>query len=206
MNKFNIAACIMVKSLGWFAPSSKRVNRRDASSNLAAPIGQPTADNGALSSAQLFLRTQDAYLQQVGGALDQMSLLAVESQDVTKTDDERAAFQQEFATLAGYITDIAAKGFNDVRLFSGALLIVTIAGYNSTCKIPGINLALAAYTGATAACIATPAGATAAVQAVTAAIAQLDTDRASIGASEKQLLHVNGQRAARDEELAVANN
>jgi len=189
----------------WFFSGLKRGNAcRPVTHDESA--GQSTPFTSSLSGAQLFLRTQDAYLQQVDGALDRMSLLAAESQDCTKTDDERAELQQEFATLAGYITDIAAKEINQVRLFSGSLLIVTIAGHNGICQIPGISLNLSAYTGATSARIATPADATSALEAVTAAIAQLDMDRASITASEKQLLLVNDQLAALDEELAAALN
>ena len=164
------------------------------------------AINASLSGVQLFLRTQDAYLQQVDGALDRMSLLAAQSQDVATSNDERAALQQEFATLAGIITDIAAKDFKHLSLFNGTLLIVTIADNDNTCKLPGINLALATYTRATAARIATPAGATAALQAVTAAIAQLETDRASIATSEKQLLQVNDQLTAIEDKRIAAMN
>src|SRR5271156_5700159 len=50
---------------------------------LNAQIGQTQAANDNVSNAVSFLQTQDGYLQQVGSALDQMSTLAVESQDVT---------------------------------------------------------------------------------------------------------------------------
>jgi flagellin-like hook-associated protein FlgL len=201
-----------IKSMGWFSPRVKRVNTCEAPSILVgsatrnAPVTKPVPDNNGVDGAQLFLRAQDSYLQQVGSALDQMSVLASESQDVNKTDEERAALQQEFSTLAGYITDIATKDFNSISLFSGSLLIVTIPNNDGTCKIPGISLTLPAYTRATAACIATSAGAMAAFQAVMAAINQLDTDRAAIVAGERQLFRVNKQLVAHDEEQAAAKN
>ncbi len=171
-----------------------------------APIALSIPSSPDLSGAQSFLRTQDAYLQQVDGALNRMSALAAEARDAAKTDDERAALQEEFATLSGYITDIADKDFNRVRLFSGTLLIVANVGNDSTCKIPGLSLTLEPYIRATSACIATPANAAEALQAVKTAIAQLETDCASITTSEKQLQRVNDQFAVRDENRIAAMN
>src|SRR5579863_1821784 len=74
---------------------------------LNASIGQTNAANGNVGNAISFLQTQNDYLQQVGSALDQMSTLAIEAQDVTKSSSERADYQAEYSTLSGYITDTA---------------------------------------------------------------------------------------------------
>src|SRR5580658_10067617 len=105
---------------------------------LNAQIGQTQAANGNVSNAISFSQTQDGYLQQVGSALDQMSTLAVESQDVTKTNAERSDYQAEFSTLAGYITDTSTKDFNGVSLFGGAALAVTTDGNGATFNMTGI--------------------------------------------------------------------
>jgi flagellin-like hook-associated protein FlgL len=55
-----------------------------------------------------------------------MSELAVQSQDVTKSDSDRSLYQQEFNTLANYIGSVSTKDFNGVSLFNGDTLNVTI--------------------------------------------------------------------------------
>ena len=51
-----------------------------------------------------------------------MSELAVQAQDVTKSDSDRSLYQQEFNTLAAYITSVSTKDFNGVSLFGGDTL------------------------------------------------------------------------------------
>src|SRR5580693_7126045 len=83
-------------ALAELSSGSKIVNPSDDPAGLAesialnAQIGQTNAANDNVSNAISLLQTQDGYLQQVGSALDQMSTLAVEAQDTTKTDAERA--------------------------------------------------------------------------------------------------------------------
>ena len=96
------------------------------SMNLTAQIGRNTAANDNVNNAISFNQTQDGYLQQVANALNRMSELAVQAQDVTKSDSDRSLYQQEFNTLANYIDSVSTKDFNGVSLFSGNTLNVTI--------------------------------------------------------------------------------
>jgi flagellin-like hook-associated protein FlgL len=198
VNNINRAAHNWIKSLGWFSRGSKRTTTCEAPSDLAGSVTSlPTAGKISLSGAESFLRSQDAYLQQVDGALDQMSVLAAESQDDARTDEERAVLQAEFATLAGYITNIAsAKDSNGAILFDGTLLIAIVPGNNSACKMPGVSLGLAAYTRATSARVTTVADARSAFQSVMAAITQLRADRASVVSSERQLFIIKDKLTA----------
>jgi flagellin len=174
--------------------------------NLNAQIGQTTAANANVSNAVSFAQTQDGYLQQVGSALDQMSTLAVEAQDGTKTDTERADYQKEFSTLAGYITNTGSASFNGVSLFSSAALAVTTDGNGGTFSMTGVDLTASAYTGATAANVSTTAGAVSALTAVTAAITQLATDRATVGASEERLNYTGQELGVLSTNLSAANS
>src|SRR5580700_4433451 len=137
-NNLDQSTNMLNQSLARLSSGSKIVNASDDPAGLAesitlnAEIGQNTAANNNVSNAVSLLQTQDGYLQQVGSALDQMATLAVESQDVTKTDTERADYQKQFSTLAGYITDTGTKDFNGVSLFSGATLSVTTDGDGTT--------------------------------------------------------------------------
>ena len=211
-NNLNNSTNMLNNSLAELSSGSKIVNPSDDPAGLAesislnAQIGQTQAANDNVSNAVSFLQTQDGYLQQVGSALDQMSQLAVESQDVTKTDAERSDYQQEFSTLAGYITDTATKDFNGVSLFSGTALAVTTDGSGDTFSMSGINLGASAYTGATSADVSTSTGATSALTAVTTAITQLATDRATVGANEERLTYTGDELGVLQDNLTAANS
>jgi flagellin len=200
------------QSLAMLSSGSKIVDPSDDPAGLAesislnAQIGQTQAANDNVSNAVSFLQTQDGYLQQVGSALDQMSTLAVESQDVTKTNAERSDYQAEFNTLAGYITDTGTKDFNGVSLFGGTTLAVTTDGNGDTFNMTGINLSASAYTSATAGDISTTTGAVAALTAVTAAITQLATDRATVGANEERLTYTGDELGVLQDNLTAANS
>src|SRR3984885_10052547 len=185
---------------------------------MTAQNGQTGGANANVSNAVSLLQTQDGYLQQVGSALDQMATLAVESQDVTKTDAERADYQKEFSTLAGYITDTGTKDFNGVSLFSGATLDVTTDGAGTTFAMSTADLGSNTTTGAdtstaggiyqaaTGADVSTTTGAVAALTAVTAAITQLATDRATVGANEERLTYTGNELGVLGNNLSSANS
>jgi flagellin len=211
-NNLNKSTSSLNESLAKLSSGSKIVNPSDDPAGLAesisltAQIGQTSAANDNVSNAVSFLQTQDGYLQQVGSALDQMSTLAVESQDVTKTNTERADYQAEFSTLAGYITDTGTKSFNGVSLFAGTTLAVTTDGQGDTFKMSGIDLSASAYTTATAADISTTTGAASALTSVTSAITQLATDRATVGASEERLSYTGDELGVLQDNLTAANS
>jgi flagellin len=200
------------ESLAELSSGSKIVNPSDDPAGLAesialnAQIGQTQAANSNVSNAVNYLQTQDGYLQQVGSALDEMSTLAVESQDATKTNAERADYQAEYSTLSGYITSTGTADFNGVSLFSGAALAVTTDGSGDTFSMTGVNLGATAYTNATAGDISTTTGAVAALTAVTAAITQLATDRATVGANEERLTYTGDELGVLQDNLTAANS
>jgi flagellin len=200
------------ESLSRLSSGSKIVNPSDDPAGLAesislnAQIGQTSAANGNVSNAVSFLQTQDGYLQQVGSALDQMSQLAVQSQDVTKTDAERSDYQKEFSTLAGYITDTASKSFNGVSLFDGTTLNVTTDGTGDTFGMTGVSLGATAYTATATASVATSAQAVTALGTVTSAINQLANDRATVGANEERLTYTGDELGVLQDNLTAANS
>jgi flagellin len=211
-SNLNKSTSMLNQSLARLSSGSKITSPSDDPAGLAesitlgAEINQTGAANANVSNAISFAQTQDGYLQQVGSALDEMAKLAVEAQDGTKTDTERADYQKEFATLSGYITDAASKNFNGVSLFSATALNVTTDGTGTNFSMAGINLSASGYTGATAADVSTTAGAVAALTAVTTAITQLATDRATVGASEERLNYTGQQLGVLQTNLSAANS
>ena len=211
----NLAAStkMLNQSLSRLSSGSKITSPADDPAGLAesislgAQINRTSAANANVGNAISFSQTQDGFLQKVGAALDRMSELAVAAQDVTKSSTDLADYQQEFSTLANYITNTATKDFNGVSLFAGGSgLSVTTDGDGATFSMGTVNLAASAYTTATAANISTSTGAVSALTAVKAAITQLATDRASVGANISRLTYTSDQLGVLQNNLSAANS
>ncbi len=200
-------------SLARLSTGSQLVNASDNPAGLAesislnAQIGQTNAANQNVGNATSFLQTQDGYLQQIGVALDQMASLAVEAQDGTISTTQAADYQKEFKALGAYVNSTALQAFNGVSLFSGTNLVVTTNGSGGTATLTGVNLgAQTLYATATAADISTSSGAATALTAVSAAISQLGTDRATVGANEETMSYTGQELSVLATNLTAANS
>jgi len=176
------------------------------SMNLTAQIGRNTAANDNVNNAISFNQTQDGYLQQVSNALNRMSELSVQSQDVTKSDSDRSLYQQEFSTLATYINNVSTKDFNGVSLFGGNQLNVTIDSDASTFGMKGVDLTGTTFTTLTTDSIGTLGTAQSALTDVKTAISQLASDRALIGANIETLTAYGNQLSTLNNNLSAANS
>lgn len=203
---------LLSKSLARLSSGSKIVSPEDDAAGLAvamrfdAQIARTKAANNNVANAISFSQTQDGFLQKVAKALDRMSELAILSQDVTKTDTDRALYDKEFQTLAAYITNVATKDFNGVSLFSASALEVTIDSDGNKFSMAGINLGASAYTTATGSSVATASGAAQALDNVKAAITELATDRATVAANIARLTYTSEQLSVLKDNLAAANS
>ena len=203
---------MLAKSLSRLSSGSKITSPEDDAAGLAvsmrfeARINRTAAANANVGNAISFSQTQDGFMKKIGKALDRMSELAVLSQDVTKTDSDRALYNSEFSTLASYITNTASKDFNGVTLFSASALSVTSDGDGGSFSMTGVNLGASAYTTATASTIGTAANAATAVTNVKAAITQLTTDRATVGANMARLNYTSEQLGVLQDNLSAANS
>jgi flagellin len=176
------------------------------STELSAQINRVSAASTNLTNALSFSQTQDGYLQQVSSALNQMSQLTIQSQDVTKSNADRTLYQAEFAKLGSYVNDIATKDFNGVSLFNGTTLNVTTDSEGHTVALAGANLGAAAYTTATGSMVDTTAHAATALANVEAAITQLSSDQANIGANQTVMTSYNNTLSALQTNLTAANS
>ncbi|HTD65439.1 MAG TPA: flagellin [Candidatus Limnocylindria bacterium] len=200
------------KSLARLSSGSKIVSPEDDAAGAAvslrfdAQINRINAVSNNVGNAVSFSQTQDGFLQKVGKALDRMSELSVLSQDVTKSNADRALYNSEFTTLGAYITNTASKDFNGVSLFTSTALSVTTDSDSGTFSMSGINLGASAYTTATGSSISTAATAATALTNVKAAIVQLATDRSTVGASMQRLNFTNEQLGVLKDNLSAANS
>jgi len=176
------------------------------SMGLTAQMGNNTAASDNVNNAISFNQTQDGYLQQVSTALDRMSELAVQSQDVTKSDSDRSLYQQEFNTLANYINNVSTQNFNGVSLFNGDSLNVTIDSNADTFGMSGIALDGTTFASLMNDSIGTVGGAQAALQDVATAISQLASDRATIGTNIETLTDYSNQLSTLNNNLSAANS
>jgi len=171
-----------------------------------AQMGRNSAASGNVGNAVSFNQTQDGYLQQVASALNRMSELSIQSQDVTKSDSDRGLYQQEFNTLSNYINNVATKEFNGVSLFNGASLAVTVDSDANTFGMSGVDLTTASYSGLASDSIGTTAGAIAALADVKTAISALASARAYIGANIEALNNYSSQLSTLNNNLSAANS
>jgi len=206
------SSAMLAKSLARLSSGSKIVGPGDDAAGSAvalrldAQINRTTAANNNVGSAISFNQTQDGFLGKVAKALDRMSELAILAQDVTKSNSDRALYNSEFAQLAAYVNNVATKDFNGVSLFSSASLSVTIDSDGNTFSMSGINLSSSTYTTATGSSVSTTTAAATALTNVKAAIVQLATDRATVGANATRLNFTSEQLAVLKENLIAATS
>lgn len=202
------------KSLARLSSGSKITSVADDVAGLAvslkfdAQINRLNAAGSNVSNAISFSQTQDGYLQKVGDALNRMSELAVMSQDVTKSSDDKALYQKEFKALGDFINDLAKKDFNGVSLFSSATTMnVSVDGDKATYTMGSIEMSGTngvSYTNATGANVSTDAAD--ALSKVKIALAQLSNDRATVGASISSLSSYSDQIGVLKDNISAANS
>jgi len=208
----NESSSLLSKSLARLSSGSKIVNPEDDAAGLAvsarfdARINRVEAAKSNIGNAVSFNQTRDGYLQKVGKALDRMSELAVLAQDTTKTDADRALYNAEFSTLGAFVNDSATKDFNGVSLFSSSSMNITIDSDGNTYSMAGINLGSSTYTTATSSSVSSTSNAATALTNVKAAITQLATDRATVGAANARLNAHSDQLAILKDNLSASNS
>jgi flagellin len=203
---------LLTKSLARLSSGSKIVSPSDDAAGLAvayrldAQVQRLHAARSNVGNAISFTQTQDGYLKKIAKALDRMSELAILAQDVTKSDGDRALYNNEFTQLSDYLNSVSSKDFNGVSLFSATGLDVTIDSEGNNFTMGGIDLAVAAYTDATSATVDTRANAVTALTRVKTAINQLATNRATIGAYQTRLSYTDEQLSVSSENLTAASS
>jgi flagellin len=208
----NDSSVMLNRSLARLSSGSKITSPQDDAAGLAvstrfeAQISRTNAASNNLANAISFTQTQDGFLKKVSKALDRMSELSILAQDITKSDADRALYDQEFQNLGTFVTDSASKDFNGVSLFSGADLAVTTDGDGATVSVTGLDLGSTSYTGATGSNIATTTAAASALTNVKTAISQLAADRATIGANQASLNSYKDNLGTLADNLSAANS
>lgn len=211
-NDLTKTSAALTKSLAKLSSGSRIVNAFDDAAGVAislrfdAKIERANAARDNVANAMSFTNTQDGYLKRISNTLNRMSELAMLSLDGTKSDADRALYENEFDQLSSYITNVAGKEFNGVNLFSAATVSSVIDSEGTTFEMSGVNLGASTYTNVTGSSIASTSSATTALSNVRLAIDQLASDRATIGAYQSRLNMANDQLAATIENFTAASS
>ena len=204
----------LAKSLARLSSGSKITSPEDDAAGLAvsthfdAQVNRISAANSNVGNAISFAQTQDGFLQKVGKALDRMSELSTLSQDVTKTNSDRALYDQEFQKLGTYINDLATKDFNGVSLFNATTLGVTTDSDANTVAMTALTFTNSgtSYQTATGSNVADSGSAYTALTNVKAAITSLASDRANVGANISVLSSYSSQLGVLKDNISAANS
>lgn len=203
---------MLSRSLARLSSGSKIVQPSDDAAGLAvasrleAQTRRLDAAKSNVGNAISYTQVQDGYLKKIAGAFDRMSELSILAQDGTKSNADRSLYNAEFQQISAYITNTATKEFNGVSLFSNLTLSVTIDSDGNTFTMGGFDLGNATYTGATASGVTSVAAASASLTLVKAAITQLATDRATIGAYQARMQFTSDQLSISKENLTAASS
>ncbi len=203
---------MLSKSLARLSSGSKISSPEDDAAGMAvsikfdAQINRIAAANSNVGNAISYQQTQDGFLSKVGKALERMSELSLQAQDTTKTDSDRGLYNTEFQKLGAYVNDLATKQFNGINLFDGVTQNVTTDSDANTTSTTAVNLAAGAYTTATGSGVGTAATAVTALTNVKAAIDQLATDRAAVGANISVLSSYSAELGVLKDNISAANS
>lgn len=135
---------------------SKNLSRMGSGSRITSPeddaagLAQVTRFNAQverLNAAQTnitdsisFSETQSGVLAVDQKVLGRMGELAMLAQDATKSDADRALYQNEFAQLQEIVSDSTSSKFNEQRLFTASGHAVTTDGEGATTNTSPVDL------------------------------------------------------------------
>jgi flagellin len=219
-NNLASSNAMLQNSLNRLSSGSKIVSPADDAGGLAVSMKLSAAAKrqGAVSqnigNATSLLQTQDGALKIAGKVLDRISELKTLYGDPTKNSSDQANYDSEFTALQAQLTSLTNEKFNGVALFgTGAGLSVAVTEDGSTSS--AVTLAARDLSStATGVGALTVAGTTAnslgasgiTLSAITTAIQNVATFRASNGAEQSRLGFANELLTTNKANLEAANS
>ena len=211
-NNLNTSNKMLSRSLARLSSGSKIINPSDdaaglaVSSRLKAQIARLDSALSNVINGISFSQTQDGFMKTIDKAFRRMGELAMLALDQTKSESDRALYNEEFTQLQSYISATQTKTFNDVELFGGETLAITVNSGGDTFGAAGIDLTGISYANAitTGITIDSVDNAGEAIEAVKSAISRIAIDRASLGAVQARLNFTEEQLTVTKENLSSA--
>jgi flagellin len=205
----------LTASLARLSSGSKLSNPSDnaggfaVSMRLDAQLNRLAAAEDNVGNALSFSQTQDGYLKKVAKALDRLGELAMLSLDETKSNIDRSLYNTEFVNLQQFVIKTSERDFNGVSMFGANGIGVTIDSDANTFSYTACDLTSATFTSATnsTSCnITTTGNATTALGTVKAALNELASQRAKVGANQSALTMYQDQIGTLRDNLTAANS
>jgi flagellin len=204
------------RSLNRLSSGSKIVNPSDDAGGLAVSMKLSAAAKrqGAVANnvgnAVSFLQTQDGALKVTGKILDRMSELKTLYEDTTKNTSDKSNYDTEFKALSSQLDSIISEKFNGTTLFSTSGQTVYTSesldgNTSSQISVAGRDL------GSTSGVKALTGGASLSstsvtLSAITTAIQNVATMRASNGAEQSRLGFASDLLTVNKANLEAANS
>jgi flagellin len=204
------ASAGLIRSLARLSSGSKIVTAADDSAGLAvsmrlgAQLARLNAAGSNVANAISFSQTQDGYLEKVSDALTRMSALAVLAMDATKSSVDRMNCDIECQALGNSLGQTAAAKFNNVPLFDGQSLDVTIDSDANKFTMQGISPN--AFTLFTLDNLQYISSSKITLKFVKSALDQVAGYRAQIGSNLESLSYYGDQLATLKNNLSSANS
>jgi flagellin len=216
-NNLASSNAMLQNSLNRLSSGSKIVSPADDAGGLAVSMKLSAAAKrqGAVSqnigNATSLLQTQDGALKIAGAVLDRISELKTLYGDPTKNSSDQANYDSEFTALQAQLTSLSTEKFNGVALFGTGSLSVAVTEDGSTSSavtLAGRDLS-STGTGVgalTASAVTSLGSAGLTLSAVTTAIQNVATFRASNGAEQSRLGFANQLLTTNKANLEAANS
>jgi flagellin len=167
------------------------------SMKLGVQIRRTEAISSGVSNASSYLQTQDGVLATADSVLKRMSELTTLATDGTKTTDQRALYQIEFANLQQQINGMLSESFNGTAMFrtdtnttvdNSTALSATISLTGQTMGISSLDLSsVSNLVGTSGINVSTSSAATTAAAAIDTAINNLSSLRATNGSEQNRV-------------------
>ncbi len=215
----NLAASnsMLQKSLNRLSSGSKIVTPADDAGGLAVSMKLSAAAKrqGAVASnignSVSFLQTQDGALKIAAKVLDRISELKTLYADPTKNSSDLANYDSEFTTLQSQLTALGSETFNGVNVFGTSSLTVSVTEDGSTSSavsITGRNLTstTSGVGNLTAGTVTSLGSSGLTLSAITTAIQNVATFRASNGAEQSRLGFASELLVTNKANLEAANS
>ena len=171
-------------------------------------INRHRAASAGVQYAIQFSQTQDQLLQRAQSSLDRMSELASVARE-TKPEPNPSGGEAEFTWLQSYVSDIAGKKLNGVRLFDSTAPLLSTPLGPVPLSLKAINLAGATSTAvrndSSGISISTSIAAESALSQIEIAVQSLANLRAQVGANLQKLSLTGEQLSILQDNLSAAH-
>ena len=216
-NNLSMANSNLQKSLNRLSSGSRIVSPADDAGGLAVSmkLTATAARQGAVSqnigNSVSYLQTQDGALKVAGDVLERMSELKTLYADPTKNSSDLSNYDAEFTSLQQQLSNLSSETFNGVNLFGSTALSIAVTedgSSSSAVSLAATNLtSTSAGVGNITASSVTSLGSSGlTVAAITTAIQNVATMRATNGAEQSRLSFATSLLTTNQQNLQAATS